>query len=98
MSNPLVKKGLIDAVVELRADVEKELQTNPYYMALTKLDELLAVIKPLGVIEGAAKPIESPKPEVKTSLAEAKGEEVRSWAGAVKESVQWPPRGESAQG
>ena len=28
MSNPLVKKDLVDAILELRADVEKQLQAN----------------------------------------------------------------------
>jgi len=51
MANPLVKKDLVDAILELRADVEKQLQTNKYYVALNKLDELLAAIRPLEIVE-----------------------------------------------
>jgi len=49
MENPLVKKDLIDAILELRADVERELQANKYYVALHKLDELLDAIRPLEI-------------------------------------------------
>ena len=59
MQNPLVKKDLVDTILELRADVEKQLQANKYYVALNKLDELLAAIRPLE-IEGTAVPVETP--------------------------------------
>ena len=49
MQNPLVKKDLVEAILELRADVEKQLQANKYYVALNKLDELLAAIRPLEI-------------------------------------------------
>ena len=49
MQNPLVKKDLVDAILDLRADVEKQLQANKYYVALNKLDELLAAIRPLEI-------------------------------------------------
>ena len=51
MSNPLVKKDLMDAILELRAHVERQLQANKYYVALNKLDELLAAIRPLEIVE-----------------------------------------------
>ena len=60
--NPLVKRDLVDAILELRADVEKQLQANKYYVALNKLDELLAAIRPLE-IEGTAVPVETPRQE-----------------------------------
>jgi hypothetical protein len=44
----------------LRADVEKQLQANKYYVALNKLDELLAAIRPLE-IEATANSLETPK-------------------------------------
>ena len=53
MQNPLVKKDLVDAILELRADVEKQLQANKYYVALNKLDELLAAIRPLEIVEAS---------------------------------------------
>ena len=62
MQNPLVKRDLVDAILELRADVEKQLQANKYYVALNKLDELLAAIRPLE-IEGTAVPVETPRQE-----------------------------------
>ena len=51
MGNPLVKKDLVDAILELREDVERQLKANKYYIALHKLDELLAAIRPLEIIE-----------------------------------------------
>ena len=41
------KRDLIEAIVELRADVERQLKLNKYYIAMGKLDELLAALKPL---------------------------------------------------
>jgi hypothetical protein len=91
MSNP--KKDLVEAIAELRADVETQLKANKYYIALHKLDELLAAIKPLDANESAAKPAESPRVEAKPAAeAEAKpaaeGEEVRTWSGVVQEPVR----------
>ena len=91
MSNP--KKDLVEAIAELRADVETQLKANKYYIALHKLDELLAAIKPLDAKESAAKPAESPRVEAKPAAeAEAKpaaeGEEVRTWSGVVQEPVR----------
>ena len=91
MSNP--KKDLVEAIAELRADVETQLKANKYYIALHKLDELLAAIKPLDAKESHAEPAESPSPEAKPAAeAEAKpaaeGEEVRTWSGVVQEPVR----------
>lgn len=91
MSNP--KKDLVEAIAELRADVETQLKANKYYIALHKLDELLAAIKPLDAKESPAKPAESQRVEAKPAAeAEAKpaaeGEEVRTWSGVVQEPVR----------
>ena len=86
MANPLVKKDLVDAILDLRADVEKQLQANKYYVALHKLDELLAAIRPLEIIEATADPVESPKREAETA-PEQEPEPARSWSGIVQESV-----------
>jgi hypothetical protein len=76
MSNPLVKKDLMDAILELRADVERQLQANKYYVALNKLDELLAAIGPLEITEATAleTPVQAAEP-------------ARSWSGIVQETV-----------
>ncbi|MBC8013969.1 MAG: hypothetical protein H7X74_07825 [Methyloceanibacter sp.] len=88
MANPLVKKDLVDAILELRGDVEKQLQANKYYIALHKLDELLAAVRPLEIIEATADPVESPKPEAEAaSPAEPAAEAARSWSGIVQETV-----------
>jgi hypothetical protein len=88
MSNPLVKKDLVDAILELRADVEKQLQANKYYVALGKLDELLAAIRPLEIIEATAEPVASPRPEAEpTAAAEPEAEPARTWSGIVQESM-----------
>lgn len=68
MDNPLVKKDLADAILELRAEVERRLLQNKYYVAMTKLDELLAAIRPLDIIEGEANP--SPEPKALDKAAE----------------------------
>jgi hypothetical protein len=87
MQNSLVKKDLVDAILELRADVEKQLQANKYYVALNKLDELLAAIRPLE-IEGTAVPVETPKHEAEpTRAAEPESDSGRTWSGIVQESV-----------
>ena len=95
MENPLVKKDLIDAILELRADVERELQANKYYVALHKLDELLTAIRPLEIIEATVNPTEKPSP-VAEPVAEAapQGEEVKTSSGLVQETVgepSWQP-------
>ena len=88
MANPLVKRDLVDAILDLRADVEKQLQANKYYVALHKLDELLAAIRPLEIIEATADPVESPKREAETAApAEQEPAPARSWSGVVQESV-----------
>ncbi|MGH6793310.1 MAG: hypothetical protein ACRECF_11320 [Methyloceanibacter sp.] len=93
MSNP--KRDLVEAIVELRTDVETQLKANKYYIALHKLDELLAAIKPLDAKESPAKPAESPRAETRPAAAEAEarpaqveGEEVRTWSGVVQEPVR----------
>ena len=88
MQNPLVKKDLVDSILELRADVEKQLQANKYYVALNKLDELLAAIRPLEIVEATVMPAESARQEAEPTLAaEAEPEPVRSWSGIVQETV-----------
>ena len=62
MDNPLVKQDLVAAIFELREDVERQLKANKYYIALHKLDELLAVIRPLDIIEATAEPAPAPTP------------------------------------
>ena len=84
MQNSLVKKDLVDAIVELRADVEKQLQANKYYVALNKLDELLAAIRPLEVVEASA--VETPRQEAEPTPA-PEAESARSWSGIVQETV-----------
>jgi hypothetical protein len=87
MQNSLVKKDLVDAILELRADVEKQLQANKYYVALNKLDELLAAIRPLE-IEGTAVPVETPKHEAEpTRATEPESDSGRTWSGIVQESM-----------
>jgi hypothetical protein len=98
MSNPIVKKDLLDAILELRADVEKQLQANKYYVALGKLDELLAAIKPLEIIEATAQPVASTEQDAETaapaeqeaetaSPGEQEAEPTRTWSGIVQQSV-----------
>ena len=84
MSNPLVKKDLMDAILELRAHVEWQLQANKYYVALNKLDELLAAIRPLEIVE--ARVLDTPGPHVEPAKA-AEAEPPRSWSGIVQETV-----------
>jgi hypothetical protein len=87
MQNPLVKKDLVDAILDLRADVEKQLQANKYYVALNKLDELLAAIRPLE-IEGTAVPVETTKQEAQPAPSAAiETDSGRTWSGIVQESV-----------
>jgi hypothetical protein len=84
------KRDLIEAIVELREDVERQLKLNKYYIAMGKLDELLAALKPLESIElssatrtdgtVAAEPSAAPAPE-----PEAPAE--RTWSGVVQETV-----------
>jgi hypothetical protein len=100
MSNPIVKKDLLDAILELRADVEKQLQANKYYVALGKLDELLAAIKPLEIIEATAQPVASTEQDAETAApaeqeaetaapapGEPEAEPTRTWSGIVQQSV-----------
>jgi hypothetical protein len=102
MENPLVKKDLIDAILELRADVERELQANKYYVALHKLDELLDAIRPLEIIEATVSPTERASAQTQPSAAvEPQGEEVKTWSGVVQETVgepSWQPAPAEASG
>ena len=52
MDNSLDKMELIEAVIALRRQVESQLRKNEYYVALKKLDEVMAVIRPAESIEG----------------------------------------------
>lgn len=88
MENPVAKKDLVDTILELREEVEKRLQANKYYVAMNKLDELLAAIRPLEVIDAKVNPPESPAPETEATVApEPKGESEKVWTGLVQESV-----------
>ncbi|MGC1710097.1 MAG: hypothetical protein WA717_00650 [Methyloceanibacter sp.] len=88
MSNPLVKKDLVDAILELREDVERQLKANKYYIALHKLDELLAAITPLDIVEATAEPAPAPTQTIETApTPEAAGEEVMSFHGVVEQPV-----------
>ncbi len=58
MDHLLNKMELIEAVIALRQQVEGQLRKNEYYMALMKLDEVMAVIKPAESIEDET-PIQS---------------------------------------
>jgi hypothetical protein len=64
MDNPLVKQDLVAAILALREDVERQLKANKYYIALHKLDELLAAIRPLDIIEATADPAPRPAPAI----------------------------------
>jgi hypothetical protein len=88
MANPLVKKDLVDAILELRADVEKQLQANKYYVALGKLDELLAAIRPLEIVEAMAESVASTEQAVEAAApAEPQTEPTRTWSGIIQQSV-----------
>jgi hypothetical protein len=88
MANPLVKRDLVDEILELRADVEKQLQANKYYVALGKLDELLAAIRPLEIVEATAMPVETPRQEAEPApAAEPEVEPARTWSGIVQETT-----------
>jgi hypothetical protein len=88
MDNQLVKKDLIDAILELRQEVERRLQVNKYYVAMNKLDELLAAIRSLEVIEAKVNPLESEKAKAEAAPAsEPEGPSEKVWTGLVQESV-----------
>jgi hypothetical protein len=88
MDNQLVKKDLIDAILELRQEVQRRLQVNKYYVAMNKLDELLAAIRPLEVIEAKVNPLESEKAKAEAAPAsEPEGPSEKVWTGLVQESV-----------
>jgi hypothetical protein len=86
MQNPLVKRDLVDAILELRADVERQLQANKYYVALNKLDELLAAIRPLE-IEATAVHVDTPQEEIAPAAPEPDSDGGRTWSGIVRETV-----------
>jgi hypothetical protein len=98
MSTPLVKKDLLESILELREDVERQLRANKYYIALHKLDELLEAIRPLDIIESTATPAETPRAspepsapaEPEPSAAAAPQAEERVWTGVVEEQVGDP--------
>jgi hypothetical protein len=56
MDNSHDKMELIEAVVALRLQVESQLRKNEYYVALKKLDEVMAVIRPAESSEGGETP------------------------------------------
>jgi hypothetical protein len=99
MDNPLVKQDLVAAILALREDVERQLKANKYYIALHKLDELLAAIRPLDIIEATADPAPRPAPAIEAAPApeapaEAAGDEVMTFHGVVEQQVgdpSWAP-------
>jgi hypothetical protein len=87
-----MSKDLVEQIVELRADVERELKANKYYIALGKLDELLAAIRPVEAEIAAAQEESRNKTEaepepVKAAEADADGDGERVWTGTVRETV-----------
>lgn len=99
MDNPLVKQDLVAAILALREDVERQLKANKYYIALHKLDELLAAIRPLDIIEATADPAPRPTAAIEAAAApeapaEAPAEEVMTFHGVVEQQVgdpSWAP-------
>lgn len=105
MDNPLVKQDLVAAILALREDVERQLKANKYYIALHKLDELLAAIRPLDIIEATAEPAPAPTPAIEEANAaeavpaqeapaEPAPDEVMVFHGVVQEQVgdpSWAP-------
>jgi hypothetical protein len=88
MDNQLVKTDLVDAILELRQEVERRLQANKYYVAMNKLDELLAAIRPLEVIEAKVNPPASEKAEAEAQpVPEPEGPSEKVWTGLVQEPV-----------
>ena len=97
MQNPLAKKDLVDAILELREDVERQLKANKYYVALNKLDELLAAIRPLEIVESTV----TPSPQAEASATVEPSEPEKTWSGVVQESVvepSWQPAPAQASG
>jgi translation initiation factor IF-2 len=97
MDNPLIRKDLVESIVELRAEVERRLRQNQYYVALHKLDELLAAIRPLDIIEGEANPAPAaPEPQALAAAepeAAAPARAAEAPAETVAEEMQasWQP-------
>jgi hypothetical protein len=95
----------VAAILALREDVERQLKANKYYIVLHKLDELLAAIRPLDIIEATADPAPRPAPAIEAAPApeaasapeapaEAAGDEVMVFHGVVQEPVgdpNWVP-------
>lgn len=86
------KRDLIEAIVELREDVERQLKLNKYYIAMGKLDELLAALKPLESIElsSATRTDGSVAAETTAEAAptpEPEAPSERTWSGVVQETV-----------
>jgi len=104
MDNPPVKQDLVAAILALREDVERQLKANKYYIALHKLDELLAAIRPLDIIEAAAEPAPSVEETnaaaavevapTQQEPADSAADEVMVFHGVVQEQVgdpSWAP-------
>jgi hypothetical protein len=88
MDNPIVKKDLVDAILELRQEVERRLQANKYYVAMNKLDEPLATLGPLEIIEAKTGIPEGPKTEPESAPAPETGvASEKVWTGLVQETV-----------
>jgi hypothetical protein len=93
MDNPLVRKDLVESIVELRAEVERRLRQNQYYVAMHKLDELLAAIRPLDIIEGEANPAPAaPEPAAEPKVAApAPAAEASAETAAEETQASWQP-------
>ena len=87
MDNQLVKTDLVDAISNC-AKRSRSAFSNKYYVAMNKLDELLAAIRPLEVTEAKVNPTESEKAGAEAAPAsEPEGPSEKVWTGLVQESV-----------
>lgn len=85
-----MSKDLVEQILELRDDVERALKANKYYIALNKLDELLAAIKPveaeIAAAQAEASAAEAAQEPAQAAEPESDGGE-RVWTGTVRETV-----------
>jgi hypothetical protein len=94
-----VRRDLLDQILALREDVERELKANKYYIALHKIDEMLAALQPLDIAESMPAPaaeaqVEAqPEPQVEAQPqpeAPAESPDERTWSGVVQQTVSDP--------
>ena len=87
MDNHPVKKDLVEAILELREEVERRLQANKYYVAMNNSTNCLPP-SGLEVIEAKVNPTERPTPEAEAApVPEPEGTSEKFWTGLVQESV-----------